>query len=265
MKTVPGPMSNAAWREKTELLRVLGHPTRLALLTALADGPKCVGDVQELVAVRQANVSQHLAVLRREKIVDWHESGKLRCYYIARPALVKALMAFIAGDYAVVQRSAEWVRASARTHAAGAKSSRDRTCACQPRTKSAGPDRVAHWNRVYRAKPDADLSWYQDRTPLSAKILDRLALPLTAPVIDVGGGGPAAFAGELLDRGFTDVSVLDVSAAGLQRCRERLGDRARQVHWLRADITQFTPRRQYDFWHDRAVFHFLTTAADRAA
>ena len=126
-------------------------------------------------------------------------------------------------------------------------------------------DRAKHWNRVYTDKPDTDLSWYQAHPTLSLEILDRLALPQDAAIIDVGGGGPSAVVGELLDRGFTDVSVLDVSHAALARCRQRLGDRAERVTWLEADVTRFVPSRQYDLWHDRAVLHFLTDPADREA
>lgn len=101
-------------RDKAALLRVLGHPVRLAILTELSAGPKCVTDIQELVNVQQANVSQHLAALRHEKIVDYHEDGKLRCYYLARPSLVKSLLRFIGGDYPVVRPSKETVRRAGR-------------------------------------------------------------------------------------------------------------------------------------------------------
>ena len=126
-------------------------------------------------------------------------------------------------------------------------------------------DRAEHWNKVYTEKADTDLSWYQNMPTLSLTMLDRLGLGRDAAVIDVGGGGPSALAGELLDRGFTDLSVLDISAAALERCRQRLADRAGRVTWLEADITRFNPPRQYDLWHDRAVFHFLTDPEDRDA
>ena len=102
-------------------------------------------------------------------------------------------------------------------------------------------DRVTHWDRVYTDKRDMELSWFQTQSALSLEVIDRLALPKDAAIIDVGGGGPSALAGELLDRGFTDISVLDVSAVGLHRCRERLGDRADVVHWLERDVTRFDP------------------------
>lgn len=100
-------------RENADLLHLLGHPTRLAIVQRLADGPKCVTDIQELLDVPQANVSQHLMALRSRRIVDCHEHGNLRCYYIARPNLAQLLMKFLAEDYPVVERSAAGVRQAA--------------------------------------------------------------------------------------------------------------------------------------------------------
>jgi ArsR family transcriptional regulator len=97
-------------RAKAALLRVLGHPVRLAIVAKLAMGPECVTDIQELVGVQQANVSQHLAALRHEGIVDFHEDGKLRCYYIARPGLARIILRLIQEEYPVVTRSKQAVR-----------------------------------------------------------------------------------------------------------------------------------------------------------
>ena len=102
------------WREAADQLRLLGHPVRLALLEELSKTPKCVTDIQDLLEVRQANISQHLAVLRQAKIVDYHEEGNLRCYYILRPGLVRDLMRFLRQDYAVKPKSAEQVRRDCR-------------------------------------------------------------------------------------------------------------------------------------------------------
>ena len=103
-----------SFRRQSDLLRLLGHPTRLALLVELMKGPKCVNDIRELLDVQQANASQHLAVLRREGIIDYYEDGRRRCYYIVRPGLVESLIGFIGGDYPAVHRSAAWVREAAR-------------------------------------------------------------------------------------------------------------------------------------------------------
>ncbi len=86
-------------RRGAELLRGLAHPTRLAILDELKNGPKCVSDIKELLHVSQPNLSQHLAVLRRERIVDYYEEGRQRCYYLTRPSLAQALMHFLSGDY----------------------------------------------------------------------------------------------------------------------------------------------------------------------
>lgn len=102
-------MNNLDLRRKAELLRILAHPTRLAILEELEPGAKCVTDIRDLLGVSQPNVSQHLTALRHERIVDFHENGKLRCYYITRPKLAKALLRLLSGEYPVVTRSAQSV------------------------------------------------------------------------------------------------------------------------------------------------------------
>ncbi len=114
------------WREAADQLRLLGHPVRLALLDELSKAPKCVTDIQDLLEVRQANISQHLAVLRQAKIVDYHEDGNQRCYYILRPGLVRDLMRFAGRDYPARPRTPAQVR-----RAAGSRQSRSTT---QPAT-----------------------------------------------------------------------------------------------------------------------------------
>jgi ArsR family transcriptional regulator len=113
-------VKNLTLRRKAELLRILGHPTRLAILQELGHGAKCVSDIRDLVDAAQANVSQHLMALRREGILDFHEDGNLRCYYITRPSLVKTLLRFLDGEYPVVLRSAKSVRQEGRRREGGA-------------------------------------------------------------------------------------------------------------------------------------------------
>ena len=103
-------MNNLNLKQKAELLRTLAHPTRMAILEELAQGAKCVTDIRDLLDISQPNVSQHLTALRREQVVDFHENGKLRCYYITRPKLVNGLLRLLSGEYPVVTRSAESVR-----------------------------------------------------------------------------------------------------------------------------------------------------------
>ncbi len=106
------------WREAANLLRLLGHPVRLAVLEELSRGPKCVTHIQDLLEVRQANISQHLAVLRQAKIVDYHEDGNQRCYYILRPGLVRDLMRFAVSDYPVRPKTQVQVRRAANARSA---------------------------------------------------------------------------------------------------------------------------------------------------
>ncbi len=97
-------------KQKAELLRILAHPVRLAILEELSLGAKCVTDIRDLLKIPQSNVSQHLMALRREKVIDFHEDGNLRCYYITRPKLARGLLRFLSGEYPVVERSAKAVR-----------------------------------------------------------------------------------------------------------------------------------------------------------
>jgi ArsR family transcriptional regulator, arsenate/arsenite/antimonite-responsive transcriptional repressor len=103
------------WGRAANLLRLLGHPVRLALLEELSRAPKCVTDIQDLLEVRQANVSQHLAVLREAEIVACHEDGNLRCYYVLRPGLVRDLLQLLGRDHPCKPRNATQVRRAAGT------------------------------------------------------------------------------------------------------------------------------------------------------
>ena len=123
-------------------------------------------------------------------------------------------------------------------------------------------ERKTHWENVYRDKSPLAVSWYQREPRLSLALIDKAALALDAPLIDVGGGA-STLVDSLCDRGHTNISVLDVSAAALAHSRNRLGERGGNVHWYEADITRFRPPQRFALWHDRAVFHFLTEPADR--
>ncbi|MFO7774187.1 MAG: metalloregulator ArsR/SmtB family transcription factor [Candidatus Hydrogenedentota bacterium] len=98
------------WRESAELLRLLGHPLRLALLADLLEGPRCVTDLQQLLNARQANISQHLAVLRHARLVGFHEEANTRCYYLRRPGLVRALLTLLRDDYPAVSLSKQEIK-----------------------------------------------------------------------------------------------------------------------------------------------------------
>ncbi|MDY0962047.1 class I SAM-dependent methyltransferase [Massilia sp. CFBP9026] len=126
-------------------------------------------------------------------------------------------------------------------------------------------DQRLHWETVYRTKAPDAVSWYAPHLDTSLALIERSAGAPSAAVIDVGGG-EATLVDDLLARGYTDVSVLDISAEAVRVARERLGAQAGQAQWLVGDITRAElPERRYDVWHDRAVFHFLLEPAHRAA
>ena len=122
-------------------------------------------------------------------------------------------------------------------------------------------DAAAHWDAAY-AQGDGTRSWFQHHPDMSLRMLGAAGVSDADAHIDVGGGA-SPLTGALLDRGFGDLTVLDISAAGTQHARDRLGSRADQVHWLTADVLSWHPQRHYRAWHDRAVYHFLTTGEHR--
>jgi SAM-dependent methyltransferase len=124
-------------------------------------------------------------------------------------------------------------------------------------------ERQAHWDQVWSTKAADAVSWFQAEAEPSLGVIASLGLPPDAPILDVGGGA-SRLVDALIERGFADVTVLDISDAALAVARERLGARAGPVHWEAVDITGWTPPRRYLVWHDRAVFHFLTEPEQRA-
>ncbi|MBI2394816.1 MAG: class I SAM-dependent methyltransferase [Deltaproteobacteria bacterium] len=124
-------------------------------------------------------------------------------------------------------------------------------------------ERATHWDDIYRQKQD-DVSWFEAEPIRSLALVDRCDLSRDAAVIDVGGGR-SRFVEGVLDRGFHDVTVLDLSAVALEDTRARLGDRAAHVRFRVGDVTRFEPTERYALWHDRAVFHFLASAGEREA
>ena len=122
--------------------------------------------------------------------------------------------------------------------------------------------RKKHWENVYEQKKPSEVSWYQAEPAVSLGYVASTEIDYAAKIIDVGGGA-SVLADKLLDKGYRNLTVLDISTKAIQHARERLGRRAENVSWIEADVTEFEPSVQYDFWHDRAVFHFLTDAEDR--
>jgi hypothetical protein len=122
-------------------------------------------------------------------------------------------------------------------------------------------DPAALWDGAY-APGDTSRSWFQREPGLSLRMLDAAGVGAADSLIDAGGGA-STLVDAVIARRFRDVTVLDVSAAGMQYARWRLGEAARQVDWVVADLLTWRPGRRYQAWHDRAVFHFLTTARAR--
>jgi len=121
------------------------------------------------------------------------------------------------------------------------------------------------WERVYTSKPTDAVSWFQKHPEKSLALIRHTGVAHAASIIDVGGGA-STLVDDLLDDGYSSITVLDLSAAALAAAQRRLGSRARAVHWLEADITSVSlPAAAYNVWHDRAVFHFLTSSQQRSA
>ena len=124
-------------------------------------------------------------------------------------------------------------------------------------------DGEQHWDRVYRRKAPEAVSWYRPHLERSLAFIEQAGLDRDAGILDVGDGA-STLVDDLLDRGYRDLTVLDISATAIDHAKTRLGARAAAVTWLVGDITRVAlPERRFAFWHDRAVFHFLTDLADR--
>jgi SAM-dependent methyltransferase len=118
------------------------------------------------------------------------------------------------------------------------------------------------WQGIYESKPADSVSWYRPHLDASLELLHLAGISVQSRIIDIGGGA-STLVDDLLDRGLTDVTVMDLSAKALAIAQSRIGERGRNVTWLVGDVLQLEPpAHKYDFWHDRAVFHFLTDPAD---
>jgi len=115
-----------------------------------------------------------------------------------------------------------------------------------------------HWEQVYATKAENEVSWFQPYPKTSVAFLELFNLPLTANIIDIGGGD-SHLVDVFIEKGYSNIYVLDISANALERAKKRLGEKASKVYWIVSDIIDFKPGVKFDFWHDRAAFHFLTT------
>lgn len=125
-------------------------------------------------------------------------------------------------------------------------------------------DRTTHWDNVYTTKDEAEVSWFQDSPTISLDMIRAAKPGLGAAVIDIGGGA-SRLVDALLQDGYRDIAVLDLSANALEAAKKRIGAAASTIDWIVADATTWRPVKTYDVWHDRAAFHFLTDPRDRAA
>jgi ubiquinone/menaquinone biosynthesis C-methylase UbiE len=115
----------------------------------------------------------------------------------------------------------------------------------------------SHWENVFATKNPNEVSWTQEYPKTAMNHIESLELSKTANIIDIGGGD-SNLVDALLDNGYENIWVLDISEFALERAKKRLGEKANRVHWIVSDITEFSTDIKFDFWHDRAVFHFLT-------
>ena len=125
-------------------------------------------------------------------------------------------------------------------------------------------NRKSHWEKVYTTKGENEVSWFQENPAASLELIDLARPTPEAAIVDIGGGASRLVDG-LLARGFRQVTVLDISAAALEAAKARLGDRAGEVQWVVADVTEWSPAQTFDIWHDRAAFHFLIDPLDCSA
>ncbi|MBO9584788.1 MAG: class I SAM-dependent methyltransferase [Flavobacterium sp.] len=122
-------------------------------------------------------------------------------------------------------------------------------------------DKKEHWETIYKTKELKEVSWYQPVPQTSLDFLKKYNIPLDAKIIDIGGGD-SFLADNLLKLGYSDITVLDISEEAISKAKRRLGSDAKKVNWIVSDVTDFKPEVKYDFWHDRAAFHFLTVEKD---
>lgn len=122
-------------------------------------------------------------------------------------------------------------------------------------------NRKNHWENIYDTKAFEEASWYQSKPETSLEFIKHLNLNKDAAIIDIGGGD-SFLVDFLLESGYGNLTVLDISEKAIQRAKKRLGEKAQKVKWIISDITEFAPDEKYNLWHDRAAFHFLINDED---
>ena len=114
-----------------------------------------------------------------------------------------------------------------------------------------------HWEKIYETKTPDQVSWTQVIPEISLEFIHSIGLSKNASIIDIGGGD-SNFVDYLLDMGFINITILDISSTAIERAKKRLGSRAEKINWIVSDINEYIPHSNFDLWHDRAAFHFLT-------
>ena len=123
--------------------------------------------------------------------------------------------------------------------------------------------RKSHWKKVWTNNQETEVSWFQEKPAMSLELIRQYAGVHQETILDVGGGS-SRLVDALLEEKFRRVGVMDIAEPALKAAQTRLGDRAKLVEWIEADVLYYTPNHEWDVWHDRAVFHFLTESSDRA-
>jgi 2-polyprenyl-3-methyl-5-hydroxy-6-metoxy-1,4-benzoquinol methylase len=123
-------------------------------------------------------------------------------------------------------------------------------------------DCKTHWQEVYAARTADQVSWTEPKPAHSLALIRNTQIPKNSPIIDIGGGD-SLLAAYLLEEGYSDITVLDISAKAIGRAKKRLGRKSEKISWLVTDMLDFKPERDFSIWHDRAAFHFLTTSEQK--
>ena len=123
-------------------------------------------------------------------------------------------------------------------------------------------NRKDHWERVYQKQAPTEVGWYQAYPETSLKLINNTAVGHNSRIIDVGGG-TSKLSEHLLDQGYKELTVLDISNNSIKKARLQLGEKSSRIDWIEGDVTRYGFKEHYDVWHDRAVFHFLTKIEDR--
>ncbi len=118
-----------------------------------------------------------------------------------------------------------------------------------------------HWENIYRTKKPDEVSWFESRPEISLSLIGDTGVPKNTAIIDIGGGD-SLLVDSLLEQGYSNLTVLDISQQSLEKAKLRLGGKALLVKWIESDIRDFKPTEKYGVWHDRAAFHFLTAEKD---